>query len=241
MEVERPTTPRPLPAKTRSVFGDVYAFLLHRPATPTLIEFPSLEERRNYSDRIMQRLDIDVSAYSVLNLHKIGVEAPVGYVFEELMCWDGDSSFWPNHIASVERVEGRIEQIRIHPLGLGKPQTGRRPWVSPLFDLSALRIQDVPSDADVDNARYLLYACSGGYPIGIFALYVRSAIADQGETERAQLFLGVGFDFYGKQHGALFRPINWFWEKLHNRVTGNVLNRFRQLCESRFERSLDQR
>ena len=236
-----PLTPlRPLPGRTGGVVGDLRAFLLRPPAIPTLIEFSSEEDRRDYSDRIIQRLDIDVSAYSVLNLHQIGIEAPVGFVFEELMRWDETSSFWPNHLATVERINGGIEHIRIHPLGLSNPKPGGRRVVSPLFDMKAMRIQEVPGEADVDNARYLLYACRGGYPIGISAFYVRSAIAAQGETERAQLFQGVGFDFYGKKRGALFHPINWFWEKIHNRVNANVLNRFKQLCESTFRDNLQE-
>jgi hypothetical protein len=219
---------------TRNLWGDVRSFLLRSPARETLIEFPSLEERKSFSDRILQRVDIDVSPYSVLNLHQIGIHAPVGHVFEELTRWDSTSAFWPNRLATVERVDGGIDQLRFHPLGLVDPEGGGGRWLPPLFELTALRIQKVPGPTDVDNARYLLYACSGGYPIGIFALYVRSAITEQGETEASQLFLGVGFDFYGKKQGFFFHPMNWLWEKIHNRVTANVLDLFKKTCESRF-------
>jgi len=107
---------------------------------------------------------------------------------------------------------------------------------SPLFKLNAIRIQRTPASSDFDNARYLLYNCSGGYPIGIFAIYVRSSIPEQDETSQSQLFLGVGFDFYGKKKTSKFNLVNFLWAKVHNRVTANTLNRIKQLCEWRFEK-----
>jgi hypothetical protein len=210
------------------VLGDVRAFFLHRPATPTLIEFSTPEERENYTHRILQRLDIDATEYSVLNVHRIGIEAPVSYVFEELLNWNGEATCWPNHIATVDPLDEGFRHIRIRPFGLGAPP--------PLFDLHAIRIRKAPEEGEVDNARYLLFACEGGYPIGFFAMFVRSPIAAQQETEAAQFFMGVGFNFYGKRRGALFRPVDRAWEAIHNRVTGNVLHRFRRLCEWRFEK-----
>jgi hypothetical protein len=199
-----------------------------------------MEERRNYSRRIIQRVGIDVSRYSILNVHKIGVDAPITHVFEEALSWDGNSSCWPSRLARAERVDGRLEQIRVLPLGIRKLPFGneaRLGWRIPsLFDLSALRIQRTPSPTDPDSARYLLYSSGGGYPIGVFLFYARSSLAEQGEREMTQVFLGVGFDFYGKEHLSRFRPISRIWEAVHNRVTANVLNRFKQLCEWRFER-----
>jgi hypothetical protein len=227
------------PAPSRNALGDVSAFFLKKPPIQTLIKFASKDERARFSQRIMQRIGIDPLKYSVLNLHKIGIDAPVIHVFEELLSWDGDSSCWPNNIARVERVDHRLEQIRIRPLGLSKVQITKEKSIeiSPLFNLSALRIRVVPGLSDPDNARYMLYACSGGYPIGIFVLYVRSSIPSEGEVEQSQAFLGVGFDFYGKKKWSLFNPVNWLWEGIHNRVTANVLNRFKQLCEWRYERT----
>jgi hypothetical protein len=213
----------------------VRAFFLHRPERRTLIEFATAEERRAYSYRILQRLDIDPEAYSVLNVHRIGIDAPVSYVFNELLRWSGEARCWPNHIATVDPFDEALRHIRIRPLGLGAP--GRWSWlrVPPLFDLDAIKFQRVPTEGEMDNARYLLYACSGGYPIGFFAMFVRSPIEAQGEVEAAQFFMGVGFDFYGKKRGWLFRPVDRFWEAIHNRVTGNVLIRFKQLCEWSFQ------
>jgi hypothetical protein len=105
----------------------------------------------------------------------------------------------------------------------------------PLFLLNSLRFKIQPDSYDFDNARYLLYDCSGGYPIGIFAMYVRSSVAELGEKGKSQLFFGVGFNFYGDQNWKNKRKlINTTWEIVHNRVTANVLNRLKKLSEWRF-------
>jgi len=215
------------PGKSRGIISDIRYFILHRPAIRTLIKFANDAEREDYSQRIMQRTGIDVAKYSVLNVHRIGIEVPVMYVFGELLSWDGDSTCWPNHIATVDRLDGRLDKIQIFLLGWKR--------MKPLFSLNAKKFQHLPGVSD-DNARYLLYDSSGGYPIGIFAMYVRSSIAEQNEVEHAQLFFAVGFDFYGKAHSSNLNIVNKIWEKIHNRVTSNILNRFKQLCEWRFQR-----
>ena len=86
----------------------------------------------------------------------------------------------------------------------------------------------------MDNARYLLFECRGGYPIGIFSIHARSSVTAQGETDATQVFMVVGFNFYGVQWWPGVRVFNKLWEAVHNRVTANVLNRFKQLCETRF-------
>lgn len=228
------------PARHRSVLGDLRAFLFKRPAVRTHVDVQDFGQRENFIHRIMQRVGVDVSQYSILNVHKISVNAPIKLVYEETLGWDGNSSCWPSRLATAERVDGRIEHIRILPMGLTKVPFGndaRRGWDIPsLFDLSALRIQSTPSATEPDSGRYLLYSCSGGYPIGVFLLYARSSIPEQGETGMSQVFIGVGFDFYGKQTWSRFRPISAIWEAIHNRVTANVLNRFKQLCEWRLEK-----
>lgn len=229
------------PTRTRSLAGDVQAFLLHRPTSSTLLRFPSRQAAEEYSRLMAQRIGADFGDYSVLNVHGIGVEAPARHVFEELLSWSGDSSCWPNHIATARRIAGGVERIRITPFGLDRKGRVRRDrsWLPPLFDLTALRIQRTPGEADPDNARYLLYACSGGYPIGLFVIYVRSSIAERGETALSQVFMAVGFDFYGKRGWPALVPVHRVWEGVHDRVTANVLNRFKQLCEWRFERLQD--
>ena len=227
-----PTSP---PPRTRSVLGDVSSFFLARPGVSTLLRLPSRRSAENYARLMMQRIGADFGEYSVLNVHGIGIEAPVRHVFEELLGWSGDSAYWPNHVATVDRIDDRIEKIRIRPFGLGsKHEPGEQPrGIPPLFDLSALSIQHTPGEADPDNGRYLLYTCSGGYPIGLFVIYVRSSIQARGETARCQMFMAVGFDFYGKRW-PVFWPVHRVWEGIHNRVTANVLNRFKRLCEWRF-------
>ncbi len=226
------------PQSTGGVIGDVRAFFLHRPAT-TWIATPPGEVREDYGHRILQRTGVDVSGHSVLNLHRIGIEAPVGYVFEELLAWDGDSSCWPNHIATAQRIGPGIDELFIRPFGLAEiPLPGSAAWkIPPLFELDAIRVQRSPGEFEQDAARFMLFSCKGGYPIGIFVIFVRSAIAVRGETERTQVFLGVSFDFYGRKQWPLFRPVHRVWEIVHNRVTANVLHRFKQLCEWRFERT----
>lgn len=220
------------PEKSHGIVSDIRFFILHKPVIPTLIEYSSEAEREDYSHWIIQRIGIDVTKYSVLNIHRIGIEVPVRYVFEELLSWDGDSTCWPNHIAAVDRLDGQLEKIQIFLLGQKK-------W-KPLFSLNAIRFQRLPGLSD-DNARYLLFDSTGGYPIGIFAMYVRSSIAEQEETEQTQLFFAVGFNFYGKVSRSKFNIVNIVWEKIHNRVTSNILNRFKQLCEWRFQRLQDGR
>jgi len=220
------------PEKSRSIISDIRFFIFHKPAVRTLIQFSNKAEREDYSHRIIQRTGIDVTKYSVLNIHRIGIEVPVRYVFEELLSWDGDSTCWPNHIATVDRLDGQLEKIQIFLLGLKK--------FKPLFNLNAIKFQHLPGCSD-DNARYLLFDSSGGYPIGIFAMYVRSPIAEHKELGQTQLFFAVGFNFYGKVQRSNIRIVNKVWEKIHNRVTSNVLNRLKQLSEWRFQRLQDGR
>jgi len=214
--------------------------MAHKPAIPTLIQFANDEQRMEYSSRIMQRLSIDVSKYAMLNIHSIGIEAPTSFVFEELLRWDGNSICWPNHIAPVERMSGQLEHIQIFLFGKKTSVFGLRNGFLglkfiPLFELDAIKFQAVPELSNFDNARYLLYECGGGYPIGIFTMYVRSWLPDRGEREQTQLFMGVGFDFYGRKDWPKRHFINAVWERVHNRVTSNILNRFKQMCEAKFQ------
>lgn len=224
------------PSLSKNIFSDVRFFLINRPSKRTLIKFDKEEERNDYQKRIIQRVGIDVDEYSVLNIHKIGVDAPVSYIFDELLNWNGDSTCWPNHVAKVQRVEDKIEEIKILPFGFSKYPFGfKKSFMGlnliPLFYLNSIRIKRVPDAFDFDNARYLLYKCSGGYPIGVFAMYVRSSIEDLGEKAQSQLIFAVSFNFYGKKDAN--KLVNRVWEGVHNRVTTNVLNRIKQLSEWR--------
>jgi hypothetical protein len=232
------------PPRSEGLLTDIRYFLMHKPAVQTLIDFTSPAERENYSKRIMQRLDISVDEYRILNIHQIGINAPVQYVYEELQKWDFNSICWPKYIATVGRIDERLEHIELFLFGknnrLGRLKNGLLGSKSiPLFNLDAIKFQHSPDPSDVDNARYLLYQCSGGYPIGIFAIYVRSPIRDEGEMEPAQLFFTVGFNFYGNKDWSDNLVVNKVWEKIHNRVTANVLNRIKQYCEGQFQEIVD--
>jgi len=228
------------PSKSKTLLSNAWYFLLSKPKIQTLIKFKSKEKREEYNKRIIQRVRIDVNKNSILNIHKIGVEAPVNYVFNELLNWNGHSTCWPNHVAKVERVDDKIEEIRILPFGWSKyPFKFMKSFFGlnliPLFYLNSIRIKQVPDSFDFDNARYILYKSSGGYPIGIFTMYVRSSIAELGETEHSQLIFAVSFNFYGKEKNAN-KLVNIIWESVHNRVTSNVLNRIKQLSEWRIDK-----
>jgi len=225
-----------------SFWSDIRSYFLIRPELKTLLEYKTPQERENYSKRILQRLNVDVTKYTVLNIHKIGIEVPARYVFEELLSWDGRSKYWPNRIARVKRIDGNLEKILIYTFGLEKISWNWLKFkefkITPLFHMTALKFQHTPHDSDDDNARYLLYKCSGGYPIGIFTLYVRSSIAENNETEKAQLFSMVAFNFYGGKKWFHNYIIYWIWEKIHNRVTANILNRIKVIFEKKFNDSI---
>jgi hypothetical protein len=224
--------------KSSSLWRDLRYYFFTNPTITTLVKYNSPSERENYSQRILQRLNVDVTKYSVLNIHKIGIEVPTRHVFEELLHWDGRSGYWPNQIARVKRINGNLENILIYIFGLEKIRLN---WIklkefnlTPIFHMTALKFQHTPPASDADNARYLLYKSSGGYPIGIFTLYVRSSIAEQNEAEKTQLFVMVAFNFYGKKKFFYDYIINWIWEKIHNRVTANILNRIKMIFENKF-------
>jgi len=229
------------PEISKGILSDIQYYFIHKPEHPTLIQFESEEERYDYSQRIMQRIGIDTNQYSVLNINKIGIDAPVSQIFNELLRFRGNPSCWPNHIAKVDRIDNHLEHVRILPFGwkrypfkfmksfLGLP-------IIPLFLLNSIEIKSVPDPNDTDNARYFLYDCSGGYPIGILAIYIRSSVPEMGETEKSQLIFGVGFNFFGKHNWQDRRKlVSHVWEWVHNRVTANVLNRIKQLSEWRVE------
>jgi len=225
---------------SKGIFGDIRYFFLKKPAIDTRIRFDTKKERQKYNENIMQRIGVNIEKYKMLNIHKIGVNAPASYLFDEIMKWNGDSTCWPNHIAKVNLEDNKLENIQVSLFGRSKPPftKGRRIISShllQLFILKAIRIQNTPAPYEMDNARYLLYKSSGGYPIGVFSMYVRSSIPENGEKEMSQLFIMVSFNFYGKQLSQNMNLINKIWEGIHNRVTAHVANRFKELVEWNFE------
>jgi hypothetical protein len=233
------------PSRSTGIFSDIRYFLWDKPEFPTFIKFQSEEERLLYSRSILQRTGIGVDKYSVLNIHRIGIEAPAIFVFEELLRWNGDSSCWPNHIAKVTLKDDKLEKIKVNLFGWPadpfNPKKGiARLQLFHLFNMNAITIQSTPVPFDFDNARYLLYKCSGGYPIGVFLMYVRTSIPERGESEMSQLFMMVGFNFYGNKNLTKLNIINKTWEAIHNRATAHIMNRFKKLSEWRFERFTNQ-
>jgi len=232
------------PALSTGIFSDIRFFFLDKPAFATNIKFHSEEERMLYSKRILQRTGIGVDMYKVLNIHQIGIDVPATFVFEELLKWNGDSSCWPNHIAKVTRKDERLDIIKVNLFGWPPDPFMHKKGLAGLqlfhlFNLNALKIQYTPDSFDFDNARYLLYKCSGGYPIGVFLMYVRSSIPENGEKEMSQLFMVVGFNFYGNKTLTKLNFIHKTWEAIHNRATALIMNRFKQLCEWRFEKFIN--
>ena len=226
-------TNRPVKA-SRDLWSDIRYYFLQSPSCPTVVNLDPAGERQRYSWSIRQRTGISVEQYRMLNMHRIGVNAPPGFIFDEIMKWNGRVGWWPNHVARVYLGNDTLDDIRIYLFGrLTLP--GGKTLGFRLFNLKAITIHKDPDDRHQDNARYLLYDCSGGYPIGVFSIYVRSSILDFNEKESSQLFIVVGFNFYGKKSWSNLNFLNKTWEKIHNRVTANIANRFRKICEAAFE------
>jgi len=224
------------PTRRRGFVRDVDDFLLHSSGITTLVDQSTAEKREYYTQVIQQRLGIDVSTYSVLNIHRIGIDVPCRFVFRQLLQWDGESLYWPNRIARAERVDGRLEHIEIYLFGWRRFLFAK---TVPLFRMKAVEFREQPATDGVDNARFLLFTCEGGYPIGHFTMYLRSPIAALDESEPSQLFLAVGFNVYGRRHLSRRRwalPVSRIWEAIHNRVTSNILYRLKILCEAEFQR-----
>ena len=102
-----------------------------------------------------------------------------------------------------------------------------------LFLATVVEARRVPDAQDTENARFFLWNCSGGYPIGVFSIFARSRIPERGEVAPTHLFFAVGFNPYGSRNlGRFGGPLRATWQFLHDRVTSNVLNRFKRLCEA---------
>ena len=225
-------------ASSSSLVSDATGFVLHRPEIPTHVAVESDSWREDYTLRIARRTGVDVSVYSILNIHRIGIDAPVEVVFEEVERWNGGSYTWPDHIATIEEIRDEPDGFRVIFLGHTAIIRWLRKRLGPqfgmLFRATVVEARRVPNVQDLDNARFFLWNCSGGYPIGVFSIFVRSAIPERGETEPTQMFFAVGFDPYGRASLARIGPVRTVWKFVHDSVTSNVLNRFKRLCEDSF-------
>ena len=206
------------PVPSRGLLGDIYHYLLRRPVIPTHVAITDEASREHYGRRIASHIGTPVDEYAVLNVHRIGIDAPVEEIFAELRRRNATTACWPDHLAHVQRRAAPNGDTHVSVLGW-------KFW-------SLFRLTEVESDTFGGEARHLLFRSHGGYPIGIFAMLVRPSIRELGESSESQFFFVVSFDFYGQPHwwGAKF--VHGLWEAIHNRATGNILNRFRQLCES---------
>ncbi|MHC4940340.1 MAG: hypothetical protein ACYTHK_15455 [Planctomycetota bacterium] len=202
------------PAPSRGLFGDLYQFLLRRPAEPTHVEITDEAGREHYGRRIARHLGTPVDDFAVLNIHRIGIEAPPERIMEVIREGEAREFCWPNHLARV-RPDGSAAS-RVSLLGF-------RFWT--LFRLT-------PMDPDEADANHLLFRSHDGYPIGVFAMFVRPSVRELGEVRESQFFFVVSFNFYGRRHGRFARFLHRIWERIHNRATGNILGRLRRHCEA---------
>jgi hypothetical protein len=227
----------PVPVNSTSVLSDIRNFVIHRPAIPTQVAVESDTWREDYTRRIAERTGVDVSVYSILNIHRIGIDATIETVFEEVERWEGGSACWPDYLATIEQTPGEQDGFRVVLFGRSGAMRWLRRRLGPdfgtLFVATVSEARRIPHLQDTENARFFLWNCSGGYPIGVFSILARSRIADRGEIEPTHLFFAVGFNPYGSWTlGRIGGPFRSAWQFAHDRVTSNVLNRFKGLCEA---------
>ncbi len=162
------------------MWSDFSEYIFRRPARQTLICFKTSAEREDLSQRILQRIDVGVEEYSVLNLHKIGINVPGRFVFDELMTWNDDSPYWPNRLARVKRISENLDQVDIYFMGLQRLFNFRFLGASgidlpPLFQLTKLssnmhprpRIWITPDPSCIpaaEDIRLVFFPCMSGHP-----------------------------------------------------------------------------
>jgi len=207
------------PAK-KGLWSDFVSFFLRRPRERTLIDLSSPGARAEYDQRVFERLGISVADNDVLNIHRIGIDAPDALVWDVWSRRDANTLYWPTRIAFPAWHDGNGAEGKL--LLFGHPAL-------PIFRADLIRRCEVPADSDPNRARYALYRCSGGYPMGVFAMYVRPRTAAD-DTDATQVFFLVAFDFFGKKQWLGTRAVRPIWEPIHNRVTSHVLNRFKAHC-----------
>lgn len=229
--------------KSNSIISDIKYFFINKPEMNTFIELKSDDDRKRYNKLIYERTGYDVGEYTLLNIHQIGVDTPVDYLFDELMRWNSDTCWWPNHIAKVHVTSNDLSHIDVFLFGKLNFKPGNK-IKSPefhllrLFNLSILKkIQNPGKNDSVDNAHFLFYKCSGGYPIGVFSLFARKSLPENNEDCESQLFMMVSFNPHGIKSLSKVKLFTKTWEAIHNRVTTNSLTRIKKFCESNYQTS----
>ena len=150
-------------------------------------------------------------------IHRIGVDAPVELIFRSIPRDGSLNSCWPGHLARIEVSDGPGSEACVNALGWRR---------LPLFRLTELGVRQTD-----ESSRHLLFLCHGGYPAGILGMFVRPTIPELNEERASQFFFVVSFNFYGQRHGWWARRLQGVWERIHNRATSHILDRFRRHCE----------
>lgn len=226
--------------KSNSILSDIKHFFIEKPEKDTFINFQSAKERRQYNQLIFERTGIDVEKYKMLNIHQIAIDVPTDYLFAELMKWNSESCWWPNHIAKVHVLDAQLSRINVFLFGklnfsLKKQNKSPEFHLLRLFNFKLIQKEQNQSVNSTNNGHYLLYECSGGYPIGVFTLFVRDSIPGNKEICKSQLFMMVSFNFYGIKALSKIKMITKTWEAIHNRASSNSLNRIKHYCEMNYK------
>jgi len=53
------------PSASKSIFSDIKLFLFNKPKEQTLVKVDSTSKKQNYTQSILQRIEIDVDKYKV--------------------------------------------------------------------------------------------------------------------------------------------------------------------------------
>ncbi|HEY9115318.1 MAG TPA: hypothetical protein VIN10_11520 [Bacteroidales bacterium] len=225
--------------KSNSILSDIRYFFIQKSEIDTLVKFQPENGRQQYNQLIFDRIGLEVDKFKMLNIHQIAIDVPVDFLFGELMKWNSDSCWWPNHIAKVHALDDRLSRINVFLFGkinfsFKKQKKSPEFHLLRLFNFKLIKKEN-NSSPENKNAHYLLYECSGGYPIGVFSLFMRDSIPENNETCKSQLFMMVSFNFYGIKSLSRIKMITKTWEAIHNRVTSNSLNRIKNYCEMNFQ------
>jgi len=230
--------------KSTNIFSDIKYFLFDKPYINTFIKINSPSIRKFYDDLIQKRIEYKVSDYNLLNIHQIGIEAPAQFVFNELIKWNSDSCWWPNHIARVNVLDSEQSKINIFLFGklsLKRNVKTRSPGfhLLRLFNLTLIKKEGNIENKSKENIHYLLYKCSGGYPIGVFSLFTRDSDPDKNESNKSQLFMMVSFNPHGIKLLSKIKLVTKIWELIHNRVASNSLYRIKGFCEQNYQAKMN--
>ena len=113
----------PMPRESPGLLEDARRYLLARPPHATALRFADPAVRTHYEHRILQRLGIRVADYAILNIHRVGVEAPGVLVWEEIQQWEDERTRIRSRDLDYARIIGdhlaRLERVRSAFQGMG--------------------------------------------------------------------------------------------------------------------------